>query len=158
MDLTVQFWLARDELSGAQRKGGSAVELISVIFAAMAVWLAVMVQHFTNVMLRGVTYVTGDRSIAPPMDGFFGRATRTLSNNLESAIMYIPPTMLIILTQKTSAITYWTAIVYIGVRAVFNISYWLKIPQIRSLSWFTGMVCSAIMAVLAVQGLAGIDR
>jgi uncharacterized MAPEG superfamily protein len=122
------------------------MELISVIFAAMAVWLAVLVQHVTNVMLRGIPYVTGDRSIAPPMDGFFGRATRTLSNNVESAVMYIPPTLLIILTQKTSAVTYWTAVVYIGARAVYNISYWLKIPQIRSWAWFAGMICSAIMA------------
>jgi uncharacterized MAPEG superfamily protein len=63
---------------------------------------------------------------------------------------------LIILAQKTSTLTYWTAVAYIGVRAVFNISYWLKIPQIRSLAWFAGMICSAIMAVLAVQGLLGI--
>ena len=134
------------------------MESISIIFAAMLVWLAVIVQHITNVVLRGVTYVTGDRSMAPPTNGFFGRATRTLANNVEAAVMYIPPTILIVLTQKTSAVTYWTAVVYIGVRAFYNISYWLKIPQIRSYAWLTGMICSAIMAVLAVQGLAGIIR
>jgi uncharacterized MAPEG superfamily protein len=134
------------------------VESISIIFAAMLVWLAVIVQHITNVVLRGVTYVTGDRLMAPPMNGFFGRATRTLANNVEAAVMYIPPTILIVLTQKTSAVTYWTAVVYIGVRALYNISYWLKIPQIRSYAWLTGMICSVIMAVLAVQGLAGIIR
>ena len=58
----------------------ASIEAFSVVFAAALVWLAVLVQHLTNVMERGTPYVIGDRSTPPSLDGFFGRATRTLAN------------------------------------------------------------------------------
>lgn len=55
-----------------------------------------------------------DRSVAPDTEGFFGRATRTLSNNIESALMYVPPMLLLIALERTSLATEVIAAVYIG--------------------------------------------
>ena len=46
----------------------------SVLLAASLVWASALVQHLTNVIKRGARYVMSDRSVAPNMEGFFGRA------------------------------------------------------------------------------------
>ncbi len=60
-----------------------SIEAISAVFAAVLVWLSALVQHLTNASQRGPQYVMSDSSVPPPMEGFFGRATRTLANNIE---------------------------------------------------------------------------
>jgi hypothetical protein len=70
----------------------TSIEAVSVIVAAVLVWLSALVQHLSNVSERGPQYVMSDRSVSPPSQGFFGRATRTLANNIESALMWVPPT------------------------------------------------------------------
>lgn len=88
------------------------------------------------------------------MDGFFGHATRTLANNMESALMYVPPMTIVIATGQHNGITAITAATYIGTRSVFVLSYWLNIPgPLRSISWLAGMICCAIFSAFAVIGL-----
>lgn len=130
--------------------GVMSIEAISVAFAASLVWLAALVQHLTNVVQRGTPYVIGDRSVPPPQDGFFGRATRALANNVESALMWAPPMIVVLLLHRTSGLSQLSAETYIGARSVFLLSYWLKIPLVRSGAWFVGMVCCAVVTVLTI--------
>ncbi len=123
------------------------MEAASVLFAGFLVWLSALIQHFSNVLERGAQYVMSDRSVAPAMQGFFGRATRTLSNNIESALMYAPAVLVLIFLERTNAATALAAAIYIGARGVFSISYWLNVPVIRSVAWLAGMVCCAAMMV-----------
>lgn len=131
------------------------VESASVLLAASLVWLSALVQHFTNVIKRGARYVMSDRSVAPDMEGFFGRASRTLANHIESALMYIPAVLILIILGQTSLATRAVAAVYIGARCVFSIAYWLRLSPIRSLAWATGMICCAVAVSCAVLALAG---
>ena len=91
-----------------------------------------------------------DRSVLPSLLGFFGRAARTLANNIEAALMWVPPVVVILLLHRTTWFSQLSAEAYIGARVVFALSYWLKIPVIRSLAWLVGMVCCGAVAVLAV--------
>jgi len=127
----------------------ASIEAISVVFAAALVWLSALVQHMGNVVLRGTPYVVGDRSVPPPQEGFFGRSTRTLANNVESALMWVPTVLVILMLHRTSWASQLSAEIYIGVRIVYTLSYWLKIPVVRSLAWFVGMICCGTLAVLA---------
>jgi uncharacterized MAPEG superfamily protein len=127
-----------------------SIEAISVVFTALLVWLSALVQHFSNVSQRGTQYVVSDRSVSPPLDGFFGRATRTLSNNIESALMWAPSVVVILLLHRTTWASQLSAETYMAARVVFALSYWLKIPVVRSLAWFVGMICCGAVAVLAV--------
>ncbi|MGO4871140.1 MAG: MAPEG family protein [Roseiarcus sp.] len=88
------------------------------------------------------------------MEGFFGRATRTLANNVESALMYAPPVLILLLLHRASWASHLSAETYVGARAVFAFSYWLKIPVVRSIAWFVGMICCAAVAVLAMVAVA----
>jgi uncharacterized MAPEG superfamily protein len=127
-----------------------SIEAISVVFVALLVWLSALVQHFSNVSERGAQYAVSDRSVSPPMEGFFGRATRTLANNIESALMWAPPVVVILVLHRTTWASQLSAETYIAARAVFALSYWFKIPVVRSLAWFVGMICCGAVAVLAI--------
>lgn len=129
----------------------TSIEAISVVVAAALIWLSALVQHLTNVVERGSQYAISDRSAPPPMDGFFGRATRTLANNLESALMWVPPVVVILILHRTTWLSEAFAVTYIAARIVFAVSYWLKIPVVRSLAWFAGMICCAGVTVLALN-------
>jgi uncharacterized MAPEG superfamily protein len=129
---------------------GAAPEIGSVVFAALLVWASALVQHVGNVVDRGVGYVMSDRSVAPDTSGFFGRATRTLANNIESALMYVPPTLLVIAQNKNSELTSYAACVYIAARLLFTLTYWLKLSKARSSSWAIGMACCAVMLYVAL--------
>ena len=131
------------------------IEIASVLLAASLVWLSAMVQHMANLARRGTRYVLSDRDVAPGMDGFFGRASRTLSNNIESALMYVPPVLILVILDRTSATTHTVAAVYVAARCTFSIAYWLKISPIRSLAWLTGMGCCAVAVSCAAMALAG---
>ena len=130
----------------------TSIEAISVVFAAVLVWLSALVQNLSNASERGAKYVMSDRSgsVSPPLRGFFGRATRTLANNIESALMWVPPVVVILMLHRTNWSSQLSAEAYIGARVVFAISYWLKIPVVRSLAWLVGMVCCGAVAALAV--------
>ena len=128
----------------------ASIKAISVVFAAVMVWLSALVQNVSNVSERGSKYVMSDRSVSPSLQGFFGRATRTLANNIEAALMWVPPVVVILMLHRTTWISQLSAEVYIGARVVFALSYWLKIPVVRSLAWLVGMVCCGAVAVLAV--------
>ena len=95
-------------------------ECASVLLAASLVWVSAIVQHLTNVIKRGPRYAMSDRSVAPAMEGFFGRATRTLSNNIESALMYIPSVLILVVLGRTSSATHAVAAVYIAARSAFS--------------------------------------
>src|SRR5262245_59286879 len=127
----------------------TSTELISVIFAAALVWLSALVQHVSNVLERGPQYIVSDRSVPPALQGFFGRATRTLANHIESTLMWAPPVLAILILHRTTWLSQLFAAAYIGARIVFTLSYWLRIPVVRSQAWFAGMVCCAAVTVLA---------
>jgi uncharacterized MAPEG superfamily protein len=128
----------------------TSIEAASVIVAAVLIWLSALVQHLSNVSERGTQYVISDRSVSPPLQGFLGRATRTLANNIESALMWVPPMVVILILHRTTSLSQLFAAAYICARIVFTLSYWLKIPVVRSLAWFAGMICCAAVTALAV--------
>jgi uncharacterized MAPEG superfamily protein len=132
----------------------ASIEAISVVFAAVLVWLSALVQNVSNASERGAKYVMSDRSVSPPLQGFFGRATRTLANNIESALMWVPPVVVILMLHRTTWISQLSAEAYIVARIVFALSYWLKIPVVRSLAWLVGMICCGAVTVLAVVSIS----
>lgn len=127
------------------------MELASAVFASALVFLAVLVQHFTNISRKGVGYVLSSRSEPPAADGFAGRAARTVQNNLESCAMYAPVALAIVVLHKQSALSYWAALIYVVARAVFDLCYWLKVRGVRSVAWLIGIIATAVMIVCVLQ-------
>ena len=126
------------------------MELASAVFACALVFLAVLVQHVTNISRKGVGYVLSSRSEPPASDGFAGRAARTVQNNLESCAMYAPVALALVVLHKESTLSYWAAASYIAARGVFDLCYWFRVEGLRSAAWFGGMLATAIMTACAL--------
>lgn len=90
-----------------------------------------------------------DRSQPVSDDGCVGRSARTQTNNVESCAMRVPAAFLSLALYQSSSATGVTAGVYAAIR-----TYWLKFNLLRSLSWLVGMICTAVMAALALQAAA----
>jgi len=126
---------------------GGHMELISAVFSSALVFVAVVVQHISNVSRRGASYVMSSRPEPAPMDGFSGRATRTLQNNLESCSMYAPVALAIVILHRETTITYYAALIYMLARVVFTFCYWFKVEGLRSMAWLVGMICTVTVIV-----------
>src|ERR1700744_4353836 len=124
---------------------------ISVIYAGALVWLSALAQHVGNLISHGVGWVSGDRSQQVKDDGFAGRASRALRNNVESAAMWVPAAVIALARDQTSTLLVWVPLVYMLVRTMFTLGYWLRINPMRSLSWLVGMICIAILFVVIVR-------
>lgn len=127
------------------------MELMSVVFSSALVFLAVLVQHFNNMSRKGVGYVLSSRSEPPGADGFTGRATRTLQNNLESCAMYAPVALAIVVLHKQSTLSFYAALIYMLARVVFALCYWFNVSGLRSTAWLVGMINAGIMMAIAVS-------
>ena len=124
---------------------------LSIIVAGALVWISAIGQHVGNLANHGAKWVMSDRSQSVGDDGFVGRSARTLRNNLESCAMYVPVALMALVLHQSSSVAAATAGVYAVTRMTFTLCYWLKINSLRSLSWLVGMICTAVMAVLALQ-------
>ena len=114
---------------------------LSIVYAGALVWISAIAQHLNNLTVHGARWVTSDRSQTIADDGFTGRSTRALRNNLESAAMYVPVALVALFLHPASAIVTWVPSIYMVVRTTFTLGYWLKINPVRSLSWLIGMIC-----------------
>ncbi len=125
---------------------------VSIVFTGLLVWISAIVQHVTNVKLRGASYVMSDRSKATSDEGFLGRAGRTLRNNMESSLMFVPIALVAEISHARTSIATWSAAAYIAARAIFTVSYWWNINPLRSYAWSVGML--AVIAIAADTLLA----
>ena len=93
-----------------------------------------------------------DRSRLPTENGFSGRAARTLRNSVESAVMFVPVTVGLLLLHGTSRLTSHMALAYVIARVLFIFSYWFGLNKARSAAWTVGMACITVLLVkLAIR-------
>jgi uncharacterized MAPEG superfamily protein len=128
-------------------------EFAGALTAGILVLISASVQHFYNVRYRGLEFVLGDRSGAEPIRGFGERATRTLQNNLESACMVVPCSVVLYIDPNVDTWYLAFATLYSGARISFNISYLAGFYLARSASWGVGMICIAGLNVGAIEVL-----
>ncbi len=116
----------------------------SIVYAGILVWVSALAQHFNNLFVHGAKWVASDRSKLIPEDGFTGRSTRALRNNLEIGRHVRPGRVGRSDDERALADRDPDREV---VRTTFTLGYWTKINALRSLSWLVGMICIAVLAV-----------
>jgi uncharacterized MAPEG superfamily protein len=126
---------------------------LSIVYAGALVWISAIAQHVNNLTVHGAKWVASDRTQPIVDDGFTGRSTRALRNNLESAAMYVPVALVAFFLHPASAIVTWVPPIYMVVRTTFTLGYWLKINPLRSLSWLIGMICILVLSGSLASGL-----
>lgn len=129
------------------------MEVLSLLFTGTLVWLSALVQHLNTGMTRGPRFALSDRSQPLSDDGFSGRASRTLRNNMESGLMYVPVAAALILLHGQNDASALVAITYVIARGIFTIAYWFRINLLRTGAWLVGMVAIALQTILVTETL-----
>jgi uncharacterized MAPEG superfamily protein len=108
-----QHYVGRPPCVAAASTGESLGMLaLSIVYAGALVWISAIAQHLNNLTVHGARWVTSDRSQPIADDGFTGRSTRALRNNLESAAMYVPVALVVLFLHPASAIATWASHLY----------------------------------------------
>lgn len=128
---------------------------LAILTVSALVFMSAAVQHLNTVRGKGLGFVVSDRSAPLTREGFSGRAARTLQNNLESAAMFIPPALVLVLSGYDSAIVTIAAGIYTAARIGFTLAYWTGLNPLRSLFWGIGMASIAVTTVNAALSTIG---
>jgi uncharacterized MAPEG superfamily protein len=128
---------------------------LAILTAGALVFLAAAVQHLNTVTANGIAFAFTDRSTPLSREGFAGRAARTVQNNLESAAMFTPPAILLLVTGAETPLTAAAAGTYIAARIAFTLAYWSARNRLRSASWGLSIAAIAVTTASAGHGLLG---
>lgn len=130
------------------------MELIALLGIGALTFVAAAMQHLYTVRSKGVRFVMTDRSQPLPDDGFAGRSTRALRNTVESAAMYVPAVVVVIVVAGQSFLTAVGAGVYLAARVGFLLTYWAGINRLRSAFWAAGMIAIFVTYLAAFSALS----
>lgn len=125
----------------------------AILTAGALVFFSAAIQHLNTVTANGIAFAFTDRSTPLSREGFAGRAARTLQNNLESAVMFVPPAILLFSNGSESPLATTAAGAYIATRISFTLAYWTGRNRLRSFFWGLGMASIAVTAALSAQSI-----
>lgn len=126
-----------------------------ILMIAGLLHLALLIGHGAQIALsHGVSWGTGRRSTAPVLSDLDWRFDRTVTNNTESMIAFVPVTVAALTLGAETALALFAAQAFIAARIAFAGLYLLNIPYVRTLVWFIGNLCIATIAyeTVAVVG------
>lgn len=129
------------------------MELVALLGMGGLTFVAAAAQHLHTVCSKGVRFVMTDRSQPLSDDGFAGRSARALRNTVESAAMYGPAVVVLVLVAGQTFLTEIAASVYIVARAGFLLAYWAGINRLRSAFWAAGMAAIIVTYIGAIAVL-----
>ena len=130
------------------------MELIALLGIGMLTFVSAAGQHFYTVYSNGVGFVLTDRSQPLSSDGFAGRSARALRNTVESAAMYGPAVLVLLLLHAQNKVTAIAAATYLMARIGFLLAYWAGASRLRSVCWGLGMasiVATYLVAIAAAS-------
>ncbi|MDV4169643.1 MAPEG family protein [Rhodovulum sp. FJ3] len=117
--------------------------------------LLLLIGHGTQIALsHGICWGTGRRTVAPVLSDLDRRFDRTVTNNTESMIAFVPVSVAALTLGAETALALVAAKGFIAARIAFAGLYLLNIPYVRTLVWFIGNLCIAAIAyeTVAVVG------
>ena len=114
-----------------------------------------LVQILLPAMFRnaetGVGYNTGPRDTPSPapVGKVTGRLQRAQQNLFETLPLFAAAVLIAHVADRTGALTYWGAVLYLAARVLYVPLYAAGIPVVRSLVWSVGLV-GLIMMLVAI--------
>lgn len=126
-----------------------------ILIVAGLFHLLLLIGHGTQIALsHGVFWGTGRRTVAPVLSDLDRRFDRTVTNNTESMIAFVPVSVAALTLGAETALALFAAKGFIAARLAFAGLYLLNTPYVRTLVWFVGNLC---IAALAYEAFAVVD-
>lgn len=122
-------------------------ELVVLALGAVLLLVHVLLAGHYRTRQYGSQWNMGARDeTMPPLDPVPARLLRAQANYLETFPIVIVALMGVVLADRTSELTAWAAIIWLGARLIYLPLYWAGVPKVRTLVWAIGML--AILTVL----------
>ena len=120
---------------------------IQALLGVAGVTLALVALQGAVAPLRhGLAYGVGPRDEIVEKSVLEGRAGRTLANQIEGLMLFLPLVVAVVALDASTPMTAMGATIYLAARIVFAAFYLLGVPYLRSLSWGVGIAGLVIMA------------
>lgn len=111
-------------------------EVQMLVFAAILGLIQLLTGAQLSTMQRGVKWNLSSReSSTPPLSGMAGRVDRSFKNFMETFPIFIVAVLAVVVSQKTSSLSYWGAQVYLICRVIYFFVYAAGITGVRTVVW-----------------------
>ena len=129
-------------------------EIYTLFFIATITLLGVLTQHFSNVIVRGVSFAMQKNRPADFADGALARAGNALRNGIESGMMMAPFVLILLFTDTSTGLSRLAALVYVVSRSAYHVFYVAGVPMARSSTWLISIIAIVATGVTAFGALA----
>ncbi len=128
-----------------------AIELKVLALAGLLQVVQFLLMAIPANMALGPKITTGPRDEPIELKGITGRLKRAMDNHFESLILFTLAVVVVVMGDKTSALTAKSAYVYLAARVLYVPAYASGILYVRSLIWGVGFGATVLMLVLALM-------
>ena len=116
------------------------VEIWSIVALPVMLLLLTAIQGSLVPLTQGLKWGLGSRDAPIEKSALQGRFARTVQNQIEAMLMYLPLMALVLMLDRTSSLTEIAAWLVILGRAVFIPCYLFGVFGLRSAAYGTGMI------------------
>lgn len=126
-------------------------ELTALTLAALLQALQFLAYSIAANRQVGPGYAMGPRDTPRTLTGMAGRLQRALNNHFEGLILFSIATVVITLSDRSTALTEIAAWVYLLARILYVPAYLIGRGPWRSLIWMTGFGATLLILISALR-------
>ncbi|RME64587.1 MAG: MAPEG family protein [Alphaproteobacteria bacterium] len=128
-------------------------ELEMLIYALLLFVVTILIQVLNGIRVYGMKAMSGTREDIPAVPPVFqGRVNRTITNQIESLILFAPAVLVADAIGLSTAVTVLGAQLYLAGRVVHAAAYMFGINHVRTLAFAVAMV-GTLMIIGAILGV-----
>jgi len=124
--------------------------LCAVTWSVVILFVMISVQATSGILNNGMGWGFGSRDSSKDDTVLQARAKRTVANQIESMMLFVPLALVAHLKGVDSPMLMQGAWIYIIARAIYPLTYWTGMPYIRTLVWFAGIIGTAMVGLTLV--------
>ena len=125
-------------------------ELSILAYSGLVVVVIILVHILTATAQVGLGPLVGPRDDGPDLTGGAGRLKRAADNAVHALALFAPAVLILHAQGVTSSGTVLAAQIFLIVRILHPILYFLGIPWLRTLVWLCGFLATAWLYLLAI--------
>jgi len=120
-------------------------ELMLLAWSVLLAFAQMLVAVTGQMLQVGLPALAGNREGLPPATGWAGRAARAHRNMIENLVLFAALVLIVVLADKTNAMTLLGAQLFFWARLVYAFVYLAGIPWLRTGVWTVSVVGLALI-------------